>query len=105
MADAGGGRKTATATFPRTSIDVSPMSLMKIVGAETSTAVFVVGVTSVQRLSGRPLMLTELETDDIRVRRMFHHWNQLPKSPSSSRPILRISSAIQTEARISSMVP
>ena len=77
----------------------------KIVGAETSAAAFEAGVMSVQSVSGRPAIATELDTVEMRERRMFHHWNQLPMSPFGISPIFRISSASHIDACISSSVP
>jgi len=66
---------------------------------------FEVGAMADHKAMGFPLRVTELDPVEMRVRRMFHHWNQLPPSPCGTRPILRISSASHMDARISSSVP
>ena len=101
----GGATSVATTILPRTSTVVSAPSPTNIVVPETSAAAFDVGVMSVQSSSALPWNVTELDTVETRVRRMFHHWKYVPSSPRGASPILRISSATQIDARISSSVP
>ena len=70
---AGGGVSDATTILPRMSAVLSRGSATKIVVPETSVAAFDVGVISDHKVSGFPRNVTELETLEMRVRRMFHH--------------------------------
>src|SRR6185503_20980744 len=101
MLAVGGATNLVTTILPRTSDVVSRASSMKSVVPVTSAVEFDVGEIADHSASGFPLNETELEPVEIRVRRIFHHWNQLPPSPRGVRPIFRISSASQIDARIS----
>src|SRR5262245_32914762 len=105
MAEAAGATSVTTATLPRTSIVESPPSPTNTVLPCASATALPVGVISVQKPTARPPIFTELLTVEMRVRRMFHHWNQLPSGAPGFTPILRISSATHIDATISSSEP
>ena len=80
------------------------MSATKTIGRSTVTGWFDRATASRQSCSGLPpseISLLSLS----RVRRIGHHWKNVPSSPAGCSPASRACSATQPVARISSSVP